>query len=168
MNTLPGNLILAYGFAADAHKNVRRRGGEAYIVHPVEVMEIINDIPNATTDMKIAALLHDVVEDTEITLAEIHENFGEKVATLVDELTKKPVEGNRAFRTEAEAQRLAMVSPEAQTIKYADIISNLRDIDQVDPRFAKKYKQEKRRALTLMTKGYEPLRQSAWLLTHGD
>lgn len=158
-------LAYPYAFAAKAHEGVKRRGGEDYIIHPEDVLEIVSTVPWVTYEMKVAALLHDVVEDTDVTLAEIHEEFGEKVAQLVDELTKKPVEGNRATRTEAEAQRLAGVSREAQTIKYADIISNLKDIDEVDPRFAKKYKAEKQRALMLMTKGHEALRQQAWLLT---
>jgi hypothetical protein len=81
-------------------------------------------------------------------------------------LTKDEGIGNRKVRKEREAQRLASVSAEAQTIKYADIIDNLSDTRALDAKFLAKYRKEKRRQLMLMCDGYQALRQQAWLLTY--
>ena len=96
-------------FATAAHSavgQVRKYTGKPYICHPEHVLEILCEyIPEATVDMCAAALLHDVVEDTEITIDLIRENFGEIVANLVKELTdvSRPEDGNRATR---KSQRL--------------------------------------------------------------
>lgn len=78
----------AYEFANSAHKNVRRRSGEPYIIHPIEVAKIvITDIGLGYKSI-CAALLHDVVEDTSYTVEDIRNLFGDKIASLVDGLTK--------------------------------------------------------------------------------
>lgn len=78
----------AYDFANSAHKNVRRRSGEPYIIHPIEVAKIvITDIGLGYKSI-CAALLHDVVEDTSYTVEDIRNLFGDKIASLVDGLTK--------------------------------------------------------------------------------
>ena len=78
----------AFYFAVEAHKNQRRRSGEPYIYHPIEVATIAaHDIGLGRTSI-ICALLHDVVEDTQYTLDNIKEMFGEKVSRVVDGLTK--------------------------------------------------------------------------------
>lgn len=160
----------AVNFAMKAHDGQKRKyTGEPYIYHPMAVAGLLMArVPDATEAMCIAAILHDVLEDTEVDLVQILDEFGSDVATLVHELTEPKFEGNRAARKEQEAQRLATISPEAQTIKYADIICNLMDIDQHDPGFAPKYKYEKQRALTMMADGNQSLRGSAWLLTLTD
>lgn len=78
----------AFEFANEAHKNVRRRSGEPYILHPIAVAKIVvNEIGLGYKSIS-AALLHDVVEDTEYTTDDIRSLFGEKIASLVDGLTK--------------------------------------------------------------------------------
>ena len=78
----------AFDFANKAHKNVRRRSGEPYILHPIEVAEIVvNDIGLGYKSIS-AALLHDVVEDTEYTVEDLRVQFGDKIASLVEGLTK--------------------------------------------------------------------------------
>ena len=78
----------AFDFANEAHKNIRRRSGEPYILHPIAVAKIVvNDIGLGYKSIS-AALLHDVVEDTDYTVEDIRNLFGEKVASLVDGLTK--------------------------------------------------------------------------------
>lgn len=78
----------AFDFANEAHKNVRRRSGEPYILHPIAVAKIVvNDIGLGYKSIS-AALLHDVVEDTNYTTEDIRNLFGEKIASLVDGLTK--------------------------------------------------------------------------------
>ena len=78
----------AYEFANNAHRNVRRRSGEPYMLHPLAVAKIVvNDIGLGYKSIA-AALLHDVVEDTEYTTEDIRSRFGDKIASLVDGLTK--------------------------------------------------------------------------------
>ena len=78
----------AYEFASAAHKNVRRRSGEPYILHPIEVAKIVVSDIGLGCKSICAALLHDVVEDTDYTVEDIRNLFGDKIASLVDGLTK--------------------------------------------------------------------------------
>ena len=78
----------AYNFAADCHRDQRRRSGEAYINHPVEVAFILAKDLRMDADPICAALLHDTVEDTPVTLDDVRERFGDTVAELVDGVTK--------------------------------------------------------------------------------
>ena len=78
----------AFDFANEAHKNVRRRSGEPYMLHPIAVAQIVVDDIGLGYKSIAAALLHDVVEDTDYTVEDLKERFGEKIATLVDGLTK--------------------------------------------------------------------------------
>ena len=78
----------AFEFANDAHRNVRRRSGEPYMLHPIAVAQIVVDDIGLGYKSISAALLHDVVEDTDYTVEDIRENFGAKIASLVDGLTK--------------------------------------------------------------------------------
>ena len=78
----------AFDFANDAHRNVRRRSGEPYMLHPIAVAQIVVDDIGLGYKSISAALLHDVVEDTDYTVEDIREHFGDKIATLVDGLTK--------------------------------------------------------------------------------
>lgn len=78
----------AYDFANSAHKNVRRRSGEPYIIHPIEVAKIVITEIGLGYKSICAALLHDVVEDTSYTVEDIRNLFGDKIASLVDGLTK--------------------------------------------------------------------------------
>ena len=78
----------AFEFANNAHRNVRRRSGEPYMLHPIAVAQIVVDKIGLGYKSISAALLHDVVEDTDTTVEDIREEFGDKIATLVDGLTK--------------------------------------------------------------------------------
>ena len=78
----------AFEFANDAHRNVRRRSGEPYMLHPIAVAQIVVDDIGLGYKSISAALLHDVVEDTDYTVEDIREHFGTKIASLVDGLTK--------------------------------------------------------------------------------
>ena len=78
----------AFKFANEAHKNVRRRSGEPYMLHPIAVAQIVVDNIGLGYKSISAALLHDVVEDTEYTIEDLRGIFGDKIATLVDGLTK--------------------------------------------------------------------------------
>ncbi len=80
-------VVRAYAYAADAHEGQYRKSGEAYITHPVAVATKLADL-GLDTDTIVASLLHDVVEDTDVTRADVAEHFGEEVARLVDGVTK--------------------------------------------------------------------------------
>lgn len=155
----------AWVYAMAAHAAVgqkRKYTNEPYIVHPYEVMTIVKSVPH-TEDMLAAALLHDCVEDTSVTLTDIHMSFGPEIATLVGWLTdvSKPEDGNRAKRKAMDREHTAQAPAEAQTIKLADLISNSRSIMQHDPEFAKTYLEEKRMLLEVMTKGDRGLHAEA-------
>ena len=78
----------AFEFACEAHKNVRRRSGEPFMVHPIAVARIVVDDIGLGCKSIVAALLHDVVKETDYTIADIRTLFGDKIASLVDGLTK--------------------------------------------------------------------------------
>lgn len=145
-------------FATAAHaavKHVRKYTGDPYIVHPVEVARIVASVPGSTPDMIAAAYLHDVVEDTGVTIEVILGEFGADIATLVGWLTdvSKPEDGNRAVRKARDREHSAAAPAEAQTVKLADLISNSRSIVAHDPAFAVTYLEEKRLLLAVMNKG---------------
>ena len=153
----------ALAFATIAHGEQKRKySGEPYIVHPIEVMEIVKTVPHDEA-MLAAALLHDVVEDTEVTIAEVRQAFGDDVASLVDDLTdvSKPEDGNRKARKALDREHSAQSSPRAQTVKLADLISNSSDILENDPKFAKIYLAEKELLLKVLTQGDPTLHEKA-------
>lgn len=144
-------------FATAAHAAVgqlRKYTYEPYIVHPAEVVSIVKSVEH-TDEMAAAAWLHDVVEDTGVTIEIIRAEFGEKVAELVGWLTdvSRPDHGNRAARKAVDRAHTAMAPAEAQTIKLADLISNCTSIKEHDAAFAKVYFEEKRLLLEVLTKG---------------
>ena len=153
----------ALRFASEAHEGQKRRyTGEPYIVHPVEVMEMVSAVCD-DSEVLASALLHDVVEDTSFSLEDIRELFGDRVASLVDQLTdqSKIEDGTRKTRKEIDRQHAAKATPEAQTVKLADLISNSRCIIKNDPKFAKVYMVEKLRLLDVLDRGNELLFEEA-------
>lgn len=155
-------------FAAGAHAAVgqrRKYTNEPYIVHPEEVAALVMTRPHIP-EMIMAAYLHDVVEDTGATIADIHINFGSKVALYVDGLTNaaKPEDGNRAARFAINLAHLREQCAEVQTIKVADLISNTSSIVAHDPKFAKIYLEEKRQVLLALTKADPELLKQAWTI----
>jgi (p)ppGpp synthase/HD superfamily hydrolase len=160
-------IVEAELFADEKHDGqVRKYTGEPYIVHPAEVAKIVASCPEANERMIAAAWLHDVVEDTPVTLSEIDERFGSHVAMLVGFLTdaSRPEDGNRAVRKRIDKAHLATAPPEAQTVKLADLISNTSSIARHDPAFARVYLAEKRELLTVLTRGNATLHAVATAL----
>lgn len=171
--------ILEYvkSFADAAHgKQVRKYTGERYIVHPVRVMEMVHKY-NPETEVLAAALLHDVLEDTDVTATQMEAALlkvmgadeAKRVVQLVVDLTdifirKDYPRLKRRSRKEKEARRLSGVRPEAQTIKYADIIDNVTDIVKQDSAFAFVFLREAKKMLTVMKDGHPELREKAQLL----
>lgn len=154
---IKGKLIEALSFAKKAHTGQRRKyTDEPYVNHPIRVFNILyGNLPyeEFTSEMQIAALLHDVVEDTTYTLKDIELKFGSKVALLVEGLTDQATkeDGNREVRKEIDRKRIALTSAEVHTIKCADMIDNLPGIIEHDADFAKTYVKEKRELLKVLT-----------------
>ena len=128
----------AYRFAKAAHKGVRRRSGEPYILHPIAVARIvISELGLGSTSI-CAALLHDVVEDTEFTREDIEANFGPKIADIVEGLTKISggIFGDKAS-LQAENFRKLLLSMSADIrvvlIKMADRLHNMRTLGSMRP-----------------------------------
>ena len=137
-------------FSKIAHEAIgqkRKYTGEPYFHHPLRVMKMVASVLPDDSDAQIVALLHDVVEDTQVTLATISDEFGPAVARGVYALSDTPkVEGgpNRAKRKEMDRNRLAKAEGWIQTIKVADMIDNTATIVEHDPKFGKVYLEEKR------------------------
>lgn len=155
-------------FATAAHaavKQTRKYTNEPYINHPIEVAAIITNTPITDWDFNMiaAALLHDVVEDTGVTIQLIQKEFGEDIADLVGWLTdvSTPEDGNRAQRKRIDLEHTAASPARAQTIKLADLISNTQSIVRYDPNFAEVYLKEKQALLKVLTKGDPTLWEKA-------
>lgn len=143
-------------FAHKAHARQKRKyTGEPYIVHPAEVAMLVSGVPDRTDAMVAAAWLHDTVEDCGVSLEEVQDRFGAEVAALVEMLTdaSRPEDGNRAARKRIDLEHTAAASPQAKTIKLADLISNTRSIVEHDPKFAAVYLAEKRALLEVLHAG---------------
>ena len=129
----------AFEFANEAHKNVRRRSGEPYMLHPIAVAQIVVDDIGLGYKSISAALLHDVVEDTDYTVDDLRDRFGDKIASLVDGLTKiKTVLDNEnqdlsSQSLQAENFKRILLTlnddPRVVLIKLADRLHNCRTIE---------------------------------------
>jgi GTP diphosphokinase / guanosine-3',5'-bis(diphosphate) 3'-diphosphatase len=125
----------AFTISLDAHKDMRRKSGEPYIFHPLAVAQIcVEEIGLGTTSI-VAALLHDVVEDTDIELSDIDRLFGNKVARIIDGLTK--ISGVFEYGTSQQAENfrkmLFTLSEDVRVIliKLADRLHNMRTLDSM-------------------------------------
>lgn len=145
----------AANFADNKHRGqTRKYTGVAYITHCESVARGVRRV-GGTPAMIAAAWLHDTIEDTDTTIAELVENFGQEITNLVMQLTdvytsENYPHMNRAARKEFETERLATISPEAKLIKLADIADNTKDIVEHDPEFAVTYFREKAALLEVL------------------
>ena len=125
----------AFRISLEAHKNMRRKSGEPYILHPISVAQIcVSEIGLGTTAI-IAALLHDVVEDTDITLEYIEKEFGERVAKICDGLTKISgvLSPGSSIQSENFRKMLLTLVDDVRVIliKLADRLHNMRTLDSM-------------------------------------
>lgn len=127
----------AYFYAEQAHDGQRRKSGEPYVTHPLAVANVLSEM-HMDHDSLIAAMLHDVIEDTEISYEGIHTQFGDQVATIVDGVSKLT---HLEFETKAEAQAenfqkmvLAMAEDiRVIIVKLADRLHNMRTLGAMRP-----------------------------------
>ncbi|WP_298248134.1 RelA/SpoT family protein [uncultured Christiangramia sp.] len=128
----------AFDTAVDAHKDQRRKSGEAYIFHPIAVAKIVASEIGLDATSIAAALLHDVVEDTEYTLLNIEKMFGETVAKIVDGLTKiSSLKKDKDVSLQAENFRKMLLTLNDDVrviiIKIADRLHNMQTMDAMRP-----------------------------------
>ncbi len=130
-------IMKAYQLAREKHKDQRRRSGEPYIMHPVAVARILFQI-GMDNECIIAALLHDVVEDTDFTVDDVKREFGDEIALLVDGVTKL-TQVSLASREEAQAENVRKMfiamnqDVRVVIIKLADRLHNMRTLQHMPP-----------------------------------
>ena len=128
----------AFEISVDAHKDMRRKSGEPYILHPLAVARIVVEEIGLGVTSSICALLHDVVEDTEITLEDIEREFGEKYVKIIDGLTKisNVVDLKADTTVQAENFRKILLTladdPRVILIKLADRLHNMRTLGSMN------------------------------------
>ncbi len=122
----------AFKLAFDAHRGMRRKSGELYIIHPIEVARLVNQEIGLGVKSMVCALLHDVVEDTEYTLEDIRRQFGEKIASIIDGLTKiSGVFDNRSSQQAENFRKILLTLADdvrVILIKIADRLHNMRTL----------------------------------------
>lgn len=133
----------AFKFACSAHAGIRRRSGEPYIMHPIAVATIVSQEIGLGSTSICAALLHDVVEDTEYTVEDIESQFGKKIATIVEGLTKISggIFGDHASAQAENFRKLLLTMSDdirVVLIKMADRLHNMRTLASMPPQ--KQYK----------------------------
>ncbi len=125
----------AFEMAVEAHKEMRRKSGEPYIYHPIAVAQIVAEEIGLGTTSIICALLHDTVEDTDITLQDVEREFGKNVAKIIDGLTKLSGLHNKSSSQQAENFRkmLLTLTDDVRVIlvKLADRLHNMRTLDSM-------------------------------------
>jgi GTP diphosphokinase / guanosine-3',5'-bis(diphosphate) 3'-diphosphatase len=127
----------AFRIANEAHWNMRRKSGEPYIIHPISVAKIVNQEVGLGAKSIAVALLHDVVEDTEYSLEDVERDFGPKIASLIDGLTKISGTYNKENSSSQQAENfrkmLLTLSDDLRVIliKIADRLHNMRTLDSL-------------------------------------
>lgn len=127
----------AFKIANEAHWNMRRKSGEPYVIHPISVAKIVNQEIGLGAKSIAVALLHDVVEDTEYSLEDIEREFGSKIASLIDGLTKISGTYNKENSSSLQAENfrkmLLTLSDDLRVIliKIADRLHNMRTLDSM-------------------------------------
>ncbi|KQS40584.1 bifunctional (p)ppGpp synthetase/guanosine-3',5'-bis(diphosphate) 3'-pyrophosphohydrolase [Pedobacter sp. Leaf194] len=123
----------AFDMALESHKDMRRKSGEPYIYHPIAVAQIAAEEIGLGTTSIVCALLHDVVEDTDITLEDIEREFGKKTAKIIDGLTKISgvFDTNSSLQAENFRKMLLTLADDVRVIliKLADRLHNMRTMD---------------------------------------
>ena len=119
-----GEVLAALHLSAHKHVNQKRKSGEVYVVHPIRVANLLlEELGVSDKDVVCAALLHDTIEDTDLTLEEINERFGKRVTHLVLSLSKRRGESNETY-----IPRVLAADQDTVVIKLSDRLDNCRDL----------------------------------------
>ena len=127
----------AFKIANEAHWNMRRKSGEPYVIHPIQVAKIVNQEIGLGAKSIATALLHDVVEDTDYSLENVNKDFGPKIASLIDGLTKISDAYSKGTSSSMQAENfrrmLLTISDDLRVIliKIADRLHNMRTLDSM-------------------------------------
>ncbi|MGB0918176.1 MAG: RelA/SpoT family protein [Flavobacteriales bacterium] len=127
----------AFDVALDAHKDMRRKSGEPYIYHPIAVAEIVTSEIGLGAKSIVCALLHDTVEDTDLTIEDMRRMFGDKVSQIIDGLTKLSgvldIKEDKSLQAENFRKMLLTMSSDIRVIliKLADRLHNMRTLDSM-------------------------------------
>ncbi|QGT78934.1 HD domain-containing protein [Guyparkeria halophila] len=154
----------ALAIAIEAHAGqVRRYTHEPFVTHPVAVAQTVRPF-HGDPLVLATALLHDVVEDTPVTAADLDREMPSSVVRMVLSLTNPSStdDGDRAARKRIDHDHVARAEPRAQTIKYADVWHNVRSIARHDPEFAPTYLAEKISLIHRLDRGHPVLRRRVW------
>lgn len=141
-------LVRAYKFSDAAHAGQVRHSGQPYVSHCIEVARILADLQLDTTTV-VSGLLHDIVEDTDITVADVEREFGSEIAQIVDGLTKianLPLSSREERQVENYRKLLLSIAKDARVIliKLADRLHNMRTLDWLAPEKRRRIAQETR------------------------
>jgi len=159
-NTFIHDIDNVIEFITMAHDGqTRNYTGEPYVEHPMEVARIVRDTVGLDYDMIAAAMMHDILEDTDHPLSEVEKHGGMVAATFVEWLSNKeyPEATTRKERKALIAAHLAKAPNEVKTIKLADISHNTPTIIIHDPKFAKVYVAENKLLLKSLKGGHPAL-----------
>jgi GTP pyrophosphokinase len=137
----------AVNFMIDAHDGQYRKfSGKEYAWHPVEVSKIVREHKHSKNkeDICIAALLHDTVEDCDVTLKDIEDEFGSEVSSMVEQLTSDSSKISKMGKADYLLHKMLEMSSYALVIKLADRLHNCSDLDKGSENFREKYTTETR------------------------
>src|SRR6056297_1557735 len=127
----------AFDLAYEKHKGVRRKSGEPYVIHPIAVAKIINSEIGLGAESIACSLLHDVVEDTDVSLEDIRRQFGNKIASIIDGLTKieEAIDYTKSLQAENFRKILMTLADDVRVIiiKLADRLHNMRTLNAMPP-----------------------------------
>lgn len=137
--------------AEKAHKGQRRKfEGVAFVEHPKAVALLVQSVADATEEMVTAALLHDVVEDTEVGIEEIKDRFGIRVAKMVHSLTTDKEKRDEFGKAAYLGYKMAGMEDKTLTIKLCDRYHNVKRIDETPDDFRKRYSRETIQTLSIL------------------
>ena len=117
-------------WAKKYHGEQKRKSGEAYYTHPLEVAYMISDY-KLKTDIIVASILHDIIEDTEVTVGMIFDNFGQRIAEMVDRLTRDRPDGTKLSVEEILENAYKHKDKEVLLIKFIDRLHNMETLDSM-------------------------------------
>lgn len=142
--------------AEKAHDGQRRKfEGVPFIEHPKAVAALLQSVATATQTEIAAALLHDTVEDTEVTFSDIRDRFGNEVAQIVKELTTDKEARDKLGKAKYLGWKMVKMSSKALTIKLCDRYHNVRKIEETPESFRNRYSRETRETLDILFRNRE-------------
>lgn len=138
------------------HVNQFRKSGEPFYSHPVEVAYMVSDY-NLKTDVIVASILHDIVEDTKVTVEMIQGTFGSRIAEMVDRLTRNRPDGSKLSVEEILNNAYDLKDKEVLLIKLFDRLHNIQTIESIAPEKQKKIAQETLQDIISLTTIFQDL-----------